>query len=153
VVCFFVQAEDGIRDRNVTGVQTCALPIWFRDYLQTGDDVFECQSFFHGGTDGSTFAKCGCLLKTRSHFSKRRFFLYRVVEKTQPLRLRFEDGARRQSRKVGGRCPGTGQDDSRGGGRLLSEGSRTLSQVSQATLPETRFRNSACGSRVPSGML
>src|SRR5699024_11512166 len=25
-VCFF-QAEDGIRDRNVTGVQTCALPI------------------------------------------------------------------------------------------------------------------------------
>src|SRR5438067_3407163 len=24
---FFFQAEDGIRDRNVTGVQTCALPI------------------------------------------------------------------------------------------------------------------------------
>src|SRR5207249_7024188 len=30
IVCvyfFFFQAEDGIRDRNVTGVQTCALPI------------------------------------------------------------------------------------------------------------------------------
>src|SRR5699024_11428253 len=27
--CFFFQAEDGIRDRNVTGVQTCALPILF----------------------------------------------------------------------------------------------------------------------------
>src|SRR5699024_5761699 len=27
--CFFFQAEDGIRDRNVTGVQTCALPIFF----------------------------------------------------------------------------------------------------------------------------
>src|SRR5207248_8578058 len=26
-VCFFFQAEDGIRDRTVTGVQTCALPI------------------------------------------------------------------------------------------------------------------------------
>src|SRR5699024_11429931 len=26
-LCFFFQAEDGIRDRNVTGVQTCALPI------------------------------------------------------------------------------------------------------------------------------
>src|SRR5699024_11545750 len=26
-ICFFLQAEDGIRDRNVTGVQTCALPI------------------------------------------------------------------------------------------------------------------------------
>src|SRR5699024_11656177 len=28
VFCFFFQAEDGIRDRNVTGVQTCALPIF-----------------------------------------------------------------------------------------------------------------------------
>src|SRR5699024_11547772 len=27
LVYFFFQAEDGIRDRNVTGVQTCALPI------------------------------------------------------------------------------------------------------------------------------
>src|SRR5262249_58717508 len=27
VVCFFFQAEDGIRDWSVTGVQTCALPI------------------------------------------------------------------------------------------------------------------------------
>src|SRR2546429_945883 len=27
VVCFFFQAEDGIRDVAVTGVQTCALPI------------------------------------------------------------------------------------------------------------------------------
>src|SRR5436305_7315864 len=25
--CFFFQAEDGIRDADVTGVQTCALPI------------------------------------------------------------------------------------------------------------------------------
>src|SRR5207248_8134760 len=32
-VFFFFQAEDGIRDRTVTGVQTCALPIsraWWR---------------------------------------------------------------------------------------------------------------------------
>src|SRR5438034_4940938 len=31
VLCFFFfffQAEDGIRDHCVTGVQTCALPIW-----------------------------------------------------------------------------------------------------------------------------
>src|SRR6266542_1738509 len=27
-VAFFSQAEDGIRDATVTGVQTCALPIW-----------------------------------------------------------------------------------------------------------------------------
>ena len=28
LLLFFFQAEDGIRDRLVTGVQTCALPIW-----------------------------------------------------------------------------------------------------------------------------
>src|SRR3712207_8575116 len=27
---FFFQAEDGIRDIGVTGVQTCALPIWLQ---------------------------------------------------------------------------------------------------------------------------
>src|SRR5215213_10636861 len=31
VVIFFFQAEDGIRDWSVTGVQTCALPISFLD--------------------------------------------------------------------------------------------------------------------------
>src|SRR2546430_4925635 len=31
---FFFQAEDGIRDLTVTGVQTCALPIW----QQAGDE-------------------------------------------------------------------------------------------------------------------
>src|SRR5690606_40325776 len=29
--CFFFQAEDGIRDFHVTGVQTCALPISSRN--------------------------------------------------------------------------------------------------------------------------
>src|SRR5437762_12148479 len=28
---FFFQAEDGIRDTSVTGVQACALPIYIRD--------------------------------------------------------------------------------------------------------------------------
>ena len=31
---FFFQAEDGIRDVAVTGVQTCALPIWFDDLTE-----------------------------------------------------------------------------------------------------------------------
>src|SRR5699024_12015191 len=30
IISFFFQAEDGIRDRNVTGVQTCALPIFYQ---------------------------------------------------------------------------------------------------------------------------
>src|SRR5687767_15217785 len=39
---FFFQAEDGIRDKLVTGVQTCALPIF----------AAEDRSFYrHGGVD------------------------------------------------------------------------------------------------------
>src|SRR2546430_2389955 len=30
---FFFQAEDGIRDLTVTGVQTCALPIWLGEQI------------------------------------------------------------------------------------------------------------------------
>ena len=30
---FFFQAEDGIRDYKVTGVQTCALPIFRKDIV------------------------------------------------------------------------------------------------------------------------
>src|SRR5437762_6243300 len=30
---FFFQAEDGIRDTSVTGVQTCALPIWLDEVI------------------------------------------------------------------------------------------------------------------------
>src|SRR5207249_8610518 len=33
---FFIQAEDGIRARNVTGVQTCALPISHRRQVTPG---------------------------------------------------------------------------------------------------------------------
>src|SRR5215813_9936993 len=49
-MCFFFQAEDGIRDADVTGVQTCALPIcegavrhacpgYFQEGLVAGDVV------------------------------------------------------------------------------------------------------------------
>src|SRR5690606_39408644 len=38
-VRLFFQAEDGIRDFHVTGVQTCALPIWARKLrVGPGDD-------------------------------------------------------------------------------------------------------------------
>src|SRR6266566_8976702 len=37
VVFFFFQAEDGIRDYKVTGVQTCALPIWLRRRRRSAD--------------------------------------------------------------------------------------------------------------------
>src|SRR5690606_40962320 len=34
-IFFFFQAEDGIRDFHVTGVQTCALPIYERNHCGT----------------------------------------------------------------------------------------------------------------------
>src|SRR5437667_501503 len=44
---FFFQAEDGIRDRDVTGVQTCALPIYV--YLAPG------RAAAAGGKDAGSF--------------------------------------------------------------------------------------------------
>src|SRR2546430_1575803 len=43
---FFFQAEDGIRDLTVTGVQTCALPI------------------YQAGVKGSEVAKCSATAET-----------------------------------------------------------------------------------------
>src|SRR2546430_3592807 len=36
---FFFQAEDGIRDLTVTGVQTCALPIYERSITRLGTEI------------------------------------------------------------------------------------------------------------------
>src|SRR5256885_3764751 len=45
---FFFQAEDGIRDYKVTGVQTCALPIFFApkaSYAATGRHGMQVDEF------------------------------------------------------------------------------------------------------------
>src|SRR5438093_10041715 len=50
---FFFQAEDGIRDWSVTGVQTCALPIWRRrghDARQREPGAAEERAVLGGGT-------------------------------------------------------------------------------------------------------
>ena len=47
VVFFFFQAEDGIRDYKVTGVQTCALPIWHLSSMRQSQSTY-CNS---GGYD------------------------------------------------------------------------------------------------------
>src|SRR5260370_26030314 len=46
IVCcfFFFQAEDGIRDSSVTGVQTCALPISDSKLLIAGRAVWDMQT-------------------------------------------------------------------------------------------------------------
>ena len=51
--CFFFQAEDGIRDIGVTGVQTCALPIFDKPEF-----IFLCSgvNVAHYATDKSLLA-------------------------------------------------------------------------------------------------
>src|SRR5690606_752781 len=47
-VVFFFQAEDGIRDFHVTGVQTCALPIWGRRFIPGSKTDLHRSAFFPG---------------------------------------------------------------------------------------------------------
>src|SRR6267378_6062773 len=52
---FFFQAEDGIRDLYVTGVQTCALPILLREGLigfESDDAAEETESLLHRSDGG-----------------------------------------------------------------------------------------------------
>src|SRR5207249_6304220 len=68
---FFFQAEDGIRDRNVTGVQTCALPIFTSVIWQKPDGtemIFRDEQFggqpqpgWHAGINSSQGANRGRL--------------------------------------------------------------------------------------------
>src|SRR2546430_11727383 len=51
--CFFFQAEDGIRDLTVTGVQTCALPISMTTNRLIAKFRDVCRRFA-GAKDGNT---------------------------------------------------------------------------------------------------
>src|SRR5207244_7501405 len=69
---FFFQAEDGIRDDLVTGVQTCALPIFW-------SDEFEISRVWSSRSD-------------RCRFQTRR---------TRRGRFRFQPNPRSEERRVG----------------------------------------------------
>src|SRR5437870_9792553 len=73
--CFFFQAEDGIRDGHVTGVQTCALPICFKPFHRrgVGDQVerrgverFEAQADHEGAGDSHRSAEPSRTLNERA---------------------------------------------------------------------------------------
>src|SRR5437879_9145471 len=52
VMTFFFQAEDGIRDTSVTGVQTCALPIFVTLKPKTGDQPYSAATIWIRRDDG-----------------------------------------------------------------------------------------------------
>src|SRR5258706_6623988 len=54
LIFFFFQAEDGIRDWSVTGVQTCALPICASVTQHDESSSYALVNQFGGGTTGST---------------------------------------------------------------------------------------------------
>src|SRR2546430_8624958 len=68
---FFFQAEDGIRDLTVTGVQTCALPIW-RVVSMSAYEYFG-KRFGYGARAFSSMAFA------LGHFSKLGFVFYLVA--------------------------------------------------------------------------
>src|SRR5207237_4060810 len=76
---FFFQAEDGIRDSSVTGVQTCALPISPHgyDHVETSSAARRnyCRTFLGFG-QGSEFSA-----KTHDNEALRRDFSYRSEER------------------------------------------------------------------------
>src|SRR6266540_7093710 len=54
-VFFFFQAEDGIRDRDVTGVQTCALPIWLPCEVNRPNTANRCNNATDANWGGNSF--------------------------------------------------------------------------------------------------
>src|SRR5207248_8154779 len=72
---FFFQAEDGIRDRTVTGVQTCALPISNVNCGQYGNvaNNDNCATIASGGfleATGSTLRSNGTSGRSEEHTSE-----------------------------------------------------------------------------------
>src|SRR5699024_12149550 len=93
------QAEDGIRDRNVTGVQTCALPILL----------------WHGGLSGSiplTIATedhfladvIGVIPITETLLSNFNLFIVMTLLLSLPLLNRLLMKSRSEERRVGKAC-------------------------------------------------
>src|SRR5690606_40137904 len=85
LVYFFFQAEDGIRDFHVTGVQTCALPI--------------CTS------QSVTSSFMGCSLEHRSSMPSRCLTLTNSCNRLQSRRFGCpSDVGRSEERRVGKEC-------------------------------------------------
>src|SRR5688500_19135683 len=97
--CFFFQAEDGIRDYKVTGVQTCALPIYFRDW-QTQSRSYSAMAMIAPQGKVSVAGKVTPNRASVTGVSKE-FFIVRSEERRVGRECggrRVEDGCREQGK-------------------------------------------------------
>src|SRR2546425_6372136 len=80
-ICFFFQAEDGIRDKLVTGVQTCALPIC----------AFSATRTIHTGTADTVTIELTDLVRAwaQDTTAQTAFFLAHVPEAASFTEIRF----------------------------------------------------------------
>src|SRR2546426_1757405 len=76
LMVFFFQAEDGIRDYKVTGVQTCALPISARIPLTPDENLVEAMGSSAAGDVGAIVSGAAPL-RVLSPPMARRFHTYR----------------------------------------------------------------------------
>src|SRR5689334_24750345 len=100
---FFFQAEDGIRDGTVTGVQTCALPILCIGHRGGGHRPQTVRA-----VPGSRRGGCGCQDRTVS--------LALRSDEQRPREYRDARGVRSEERRVG--------KEWRGGGRACESQER-----------------------------
>src|SRR5205807_6121020 len=96
---FFFQAEDGIRDYKVTGVQTCALPIYhFTVQMARGAA---------GGLDQTRFAAQKTFLVRVENRDERNF--RQIQSFTQQIDA--DEHVRSEERRVGKECRSRGWRD------------------------------------------
>src|SRR5437660_5632144 len=104
---FFFQAEDGIRDGHVTGVQTCALPIWNAAHLRwlarvvcpTAAQQIVFQEYVHTVTEQTERVQ---RLEVELHTAVKTWRLHPIVEAVQALRGADLTGAVTLIAEVGG---------------------------------------------------
>src|SRR5690606_40085655 len=91
---FFFQAEDGIRDFHVTGVQTCALPIWIVE-----NSTALCISKYEPPRDLRVRAVVG--RRRPLYFGSRKILLAFLPAATQMALLPEGEITRSEERRVG----------------------------------------------------
>src|SRR2546426_10326850 len=99
---FFFQAEDGIRDYKVTGVQTCALPIFSRYYRP--DEFAELAGI--GRELGFTHVEAGPPVRSSYHPQRQgEGAAPRGTKNPMPNRGRAHPAARRPPKEPAARPP------------------------------------------------